>query len=149
MKNLDLLLKAAETMVERGIELDMSIYRDSRQTDTKHPCGTTGCALGNMPFLGIKGLELTDSDKYQSRLTEKGVNWPAYCNRVFDISKSRCNSSKSSETWNFLFSSDWDDLPDDCNQAEEFLGRVKILIANGGAPTDWSYTSVEDNEWLF
>lgn len=143
MKNLDLLLKAAETMVERGIELNMGAYRSAVQNNITHPCGTSGCALGNMPFLGIAGLELVESDLTYCAimgLRHTDVDWVGYEYRVFGL---------NGDDWDFLFSSTWDDLPEHCNQAEEFLGRVKILIANGGAPTDWSYTSVEDNEWLF
>lgn len=80
---------------------------DVQQTQTKHPCGTAGCFLGNCPFLGIKALELKPSDLTNpwgggGASSKPSVGWLTY-------GESRFALDSETALWKFLFSGAWSD----------------------------------------
>ena len=133
MKNIDLAIEATKRMIENDVNLDMTCFRskdgiDVEQTEKEIPCGTCGCFLGNMPFQGIKGLELIESDFDCSIDFNCYIDFNRYGWRVFDLSQ----FCKNRDEWDFLFSTYW---PNDLNQC---LARLEHLKENG-VPDEFAY----------
>jgi hypothetical protein len=80
-------------------EFDMIWYAENKRGQKvspyavqKHPCGTTCCAIGTGPKIGIKA--------------KRGEDWDSYGDRVFiDACANGCAK------WGFMFAGHHDDIP--------------------------------------
>ena len=107
--NWGLLEKAARALVDQNVYSEMRNFRSDYygrlvfQTNIEEPCGHAGCFMGNCPFLGIKELQLVESD-----LISRSVKWLMYCKRVFGICYTR-----DAGLWQYLFGCDQSGHPED------------------------------------
>jgi hypothetical protein len=124
MKNIDLLIEGIKEIIAQNKTVSMRHFRANEgavnsadfvvQTEQFTPCGTCGCILGNLPFLGIPQLELLSSDLtflgipqlelLSSDCSEGGVYYSfyRYCERVFRL-------KDYSDLYDFLFGSNHSD----------------------------------------
>lgn len=123
-----LLLLAAIALAEKKPKIRMEFYRSGEidglsidQDKQKHPCGTAGCFLGWMPFLGVRGLGFSPKDYDGWDNTFSFMN---YCIRIFG------EEFYLSDEWVWLFGPYWP------NRHDSVLKRVRYFVVYEDRP-DW------------
>lgn len=144
-----LLLKAAIALVEQKPKLVMEYYRThikkhngyctfADQTNLKHPCGTAGCFMGWMPFLGVRGLGLKKEDLGEGFFNSGVVDFKSYSERVFKMDFDYIDGVVT-DPFEWLFGSGWP------NNHTSVLKRVKYYVVNDRPPSWFDHNHVNYN----